>query len=186
MTSLGQNLRKVRTSKNLSLKELSELSGVSIAMLSKIELGEKMPTIRIAKQIAAALSLSLSEFAGEHNHSQVSVIRNNERKIVSDPLSGVESQLLSPSFPSAGLDFIFAKIPPAHCTGIMPPQHHGVEEYIVVNQGKIKIVLNQTECYELNAGDSIHYQANVTREIVNLEQNQESHYYLIILSKNCS
>ena len=44
---VGANLRRLRTKRGLSLEKLSQLSGVSRAMLGQIELGQSAPTINV-------------------------------------------------------------------------------------------------------------------------------------------
>lgn len=54
-------LREVRKGKNLSIKQLSILSGVSTGHISNIENGLKMPTIDILVRLAAALGVKPEE-----------------------------------------------------------------------------------------------------------------------------
>jgi serine/threonine protein kinase len=63
--SLGERLRVFRESADLSLRELSEMSGVSAAMISQIERGETSPTINIAKKVATGLGVTLANLLGE-------------------------------------------------------------------------------------------------------------------------
>ncbi|BDB00642.1 hypothetical protein CBOS2020_07160 [Clostridium botulinum] len=52
---ISANLKKLRTDRNLSLGQLSELSGVSKVMLSQIEKEESNPTINTIWKIANGL-----------------------------------------------------------------------------------------------------------------------------------
>lgn len=54
-------LREVRKGKNLSIKQLSILSGVSTGHISSIENGLKMPTIDVLVRLAAALGVKPEE-----------------------------------------------------------------------------------------------------------------------------
>lgn len=54
-------LREVRKGKNLSIKQLSILSGVSTGHISNIENGLKMPTIDILVRLATALGVKPEE-----------------------------------------------------------------------------------------------------------------------------
>lgn len=54
-------LREVRKGKNLSIKQLSVLSGVSTGHISNIENGLKMPTIDILVRLATALGVKPEE-----------------------------------------------------------------------------------------------------------------------------
>ena len=53
--AFGDRVRTLREEAELTLEQLSKQSGVSRAMLSKVERGEKSPTIGVARRIALAL-----------------------------------------------------------------------------------------------------------------------------------
>jgi transcriptional regulator with XRE-family HTH domain len=57
-SSLGEYLREQRTSARLSLRQLSELAGVSNPYLSQIERGLKRPSAEILQQLAKGLEVS--------------------------------------------------------------------------------------------------------------------------------
>ncbi len=57
-TSLGDYLREQRQSAKLSLRQLSELAGVSNPYLSQIERGLKRPSAEILQQLAKGLEVS--------------------------------------------------------------------------------------------------------------------------------
>ena len=57
-SSLGDYLREQRTSARLSLRQLSELAGVSNPYLSQIERGLKRPSAEILQQLAKGLEVS--------------------------------------------------------------------------------------------------------------------------------
>lgn len=58
MHDLGDYLREQRTAAKLSLRQLSELAGISNPYLSQIERGLKRPSAEILQQIARALEVS--------------------------------------------------------------------------------------------------------------------------------
>ena len=57
-SSLGEYLREQRTTAKLSLRQLSELAGVSNPYLSQIERGLKRPSAEILQQLAKGLEVS--------------------------------------------------------------------------------------------------------------------------------
>lgn len=176
----GQNVRKLRKEKKLSLEELSKRCGVSRSMLSQIEREEKNPTIQVACQIAEGLNTTLSRLLGEQEEKEAWVIRKEERMIYRDERSGFERHLLSPSFPSQGIEFILNIIPPGKESGTFPPHPPGVKEYIVVAEGRLRVELAGGEKkYELEQGDSIFFEADVAHRFINAG-NGECHYYLVI------
>ena len=52
---VGDRVRSLRERTNLTLEQLATRSGVSPAMLSKVERGEKRPTIGLAWRISHAV-----------------------------------------------------------------------------------------------------------------------------------
>lgn len=56
--SLGSEMRQLRRARQMTLKALSEASGVSLSHLSAIERGASQPSIEILGNIAAALSVT--------------------------------------------------------------------------------------------------------------------------------
>ena len=62
---IAANLNKLRTERNLSLGQLSGLSGISKVMLSQIEKGETNPTINTIWKIANGLKVPYTELIDE-------------------------------------------------------------------------------------------------------------------------
>lgn len=61
-SSIGERIRALRAENGLTLDQLAAESGVSRAMISRIERGEASPTASLLARICAALGLSLSGF----------------------------------------------------------------------------------------------------------------------------
>jgi transcriptional regulator with XRE-family HTH domain len=61
MNTLGNNLRRERTTRGWSLRELAARADVSKALLSRIERGEANPSINALFQIGDALGIALSD-----------------------------------------------------------------------------------------------------------------------------
>ena len=61
---LGITLRSLRKKMDLTTKELSELSGVSISFINDIEHGKKIPSPKKAVALVGPLGISLNEFFG--------------------------------------------------------------------------------------------------------------------------
>lgn len=59
--SLGDYLRQQRVAAQLSLRQLSELAGVSNPYLSQIERGLRRPSAQVLQQLAKALRISAEQ-----------------------------------------------------------------------------------------------------------------------------
>ncbi|HEX5699055.1 MAG TPA: helix-turn-helix transcriptional regulator, partial [Rubrobacter sp.] len=71
---LGDRVRELRRRRSLTLEELAERSGVSRAMISKLERGEKNPTLVVAAKVAEGLGVSLSRLLGMEERRSVVVV----------------------------------------------------------------------------------------------------------------
>jgi len=61
-TTLRTWLKNIRTEKNLTQSEIAKMAGVDVTMISKIELGERRPSVEVAKKIAAVLGFDWTRF----------------------------------------------------------------------------------------------------------------------------
>ena len=67
-SEFGQRLRSWRTERDLTLRHVSEVSGISIAYLSDLERGKLInPTLDTLTALAGALAVSLNELLGLEN-----------------------------------------------------------------------------------------------------------------------
>ncbi|SMC17312.1 Helix-turn-helix domain-containing protein [Clostridium acidisoli DSM 12555] len=64
---ISKKLRAFRTEQKLTLKELSEKSGISLSFISDIENDRRTPSIEKLKTLASALGVPASEFLEESN-----------------------------------------------------------------------------------------------------------------------
>lgn len=65
MSDLGENVRAVRSRAGLSQKELAAAVGVSQAMVSQVERGEKSPSLDLFETMARVLGVKASYLLGE-------------------------------------------------------------------------------------------------------------------------
>jgi transcriptional regulator with XRE-family HTH domain len=65
VTELGERLRAAREARGLTLDQLSTSVGVSKAHLSRLETGDRQPSVGILVEVAAALGTRVSALLGE-------------------------------------------------------------------------------------------------------------------------
>src|SRR5215216_6516192 len=102
---LGGRVRELRRGRGLTLDALAELSGVSRAMISKLERGEKNPTLVVAAKLAEGLGVTLSRLAGVEERREVIIVPRERRMVMRDPETGFERQLLSPNAVGLSVEF---------------------------------------------------------------------------------
>ena len=178
---LGSRVKELRKRRGLTLEELAERSGVSRAMISKLERGEKNPTLVVAAKLAEGFGVTLSQLVGMEERREVVVVPREKRMVMRDPETGFERQLLSPSFGGREVEFIRNVVPQGSNSGELPPHRSGVEEYIVVEKGILRTVIGGEE-YLLEEGDALYFEADVSHRFHNAGVGECS-YYLVIVSK---
>lgn len=77
--ALAANIRSARESAGMTVAALAEASGVSRAMISKIERGEAQPTAVLLARLSGALELTLSELIARVEGDAVRVARRAEQ-----------------------------------------------------------------------------------------------------------
>ena len=81
---IGEKIREVRQKKGLTLKKLSEKSGISVSMISKIETAQTCPPISTYANIASALETSLGNLiTNDLQEPDISIVRSTERTVIS-------------------------------------------------------------------------------------------------------
>ena len=180
--NVGTRVKKLRTGQGLTLEALADLSGVSRAMISKLERGEKNPTLVVAAKVAQALRVGLTDLMGvAESRRAVIVIPKSSRMIFRDSETGFERQLLSPAFESRSVEFVRHVIPKGETSGELPPYKTGTEKFLVVEQGRLRIVIEGHD-YVLNAGDSLYFEADTPHRFDNTGKGVCS-YYLVVSSR---
>lgn len=176
---VGSRVKRLRTQAGLTLEEFASQSGVSRAMLSKVERGEKSPTLAIIVRIAKGLNVSMSALMGaEPDPAQVSVIRKANRLAFRDAETGFERHNLSPTHLDNDLEFLLHRIPPGESSGELPPYKVPTEKYLVVHEGQLTVQTGEAN-YVLETGDSFYFDVRDSYRFINAGRTPCA-YYLVI------
>jgi transcriptional regulator with XRE-family HTH domain len=123
--AIARRLRTERAARGWTLDELASRSGVSKAMISKIERGEASPTAALLGRLSGALGLTLSTLLARAEGHGGRLVRAEDQPRWKDPETGYVRRQVSPpsdlpmeltaiglpvgasvSFPAAAYDFI--------------------------------------------------------------------------------
>ena len=161
---IGERLRTLRLKKKMGLVELGKHSGLSPALLSKLERGHLFPTLPTLLRIALVFSVGLEFFfAGARDKPLIAIVRKKERIPLPDrPGPGpVMYRFESLDFAATERRFncYYATFLPGAADKLRAHAHPGVE-FIVVLQGSLGLRV-ETEEYVLNAGDSVYFDSTV-------------------------
>ncbi len=86
--SIAETVRAAREAHGLSAAALADRSGVSRAMIAKVERAEAQPTAALLGRLSAALGLTLSELVARAEQSDRRLARADEQPVWTDPETG--------------------------------------------------------------------------------------------------
>ena len=135
--AVGENIRKIRNSQNLTIEKLAVITGVSKSMLGQIERGEANPTITTVWKIANGFKVPFSALI-ELPEVETGVIDKSQvAKIISDD-ELYECALFFPFDSKQNFEMYMITIRP---TSKAPGEPHpkGTVEYIIVFDGEVII-----------------------------------------------
>jgi transcriptional regulator with XRE-family HTH domain len=175
----GVRVKALREAMGFSLRDLAERSGVSAPMLSQVERGETSPTLAVAEKIAAGLELTLSQLLRLDEGEHVAVSRAAERRRYER--GGHRFEELTPPLPGQRADVSLHTLKAGATTGGPddPPMHEpGSRETAVVLTGVLVLVVDGTR-YELRAGDSVTFDADLPHHFEN-EGREQARFLAVI------
>lgn len=176
--SLGEHLKHLRSSANITLNELSQKSGVSRSTLSRIENGEVSPTAETLGQLASALEMPISQLLLPLEPEFDSCIRSSEQNVWVDAVHGLRRKNVSPPSKRLKIELIECEIGPYQKISYDHPAFSGHEHHLVILSGSLTIIVDGTR-YALCEGDCLRYQLNNTSSF---ETGEQSVRYIIAMA----
>jgi transcriptional regulator with XRE-family HTH domain len=162
--AIGEKIRGLRLKKSLGLVELGRHTGLSAALLSKLERGKLFPTLPTLLRIAMVFSVSLEYFfTDERKQRVVAVVRKGERVRFPERPGTPDVQYYFESLDYAAterkLNAFLADFQELPAEKIRPHQHPGVE-FLYVLSGHLTIKVASDD-YPLEAGDCIYFDSGL-------------------------
>lgn len=172
---VGRNLKAIRKERQLSLEDLSDITGVSASMLGEIERGVTNPTITILWKISNGLKVPLTALIKENSGSvSVAYLQNSN---VSIQGNGYKFFSLFNFDQEKKMEIFYKIFDP--CSVLESTGHSkGMEEYIFVVEGILTIKVNG-EIFKLAKGDAITFNSSVEHSYENNGNEVASAFMLI-------
>ena len=162
--AIGDKIRALRLKKKMGLVELGTHTGLSPALLSKIERGRLFPTLPTLLRIALVFSVGLEFFfAGSREKPLLAIVRKRDRVALPDQAGTRDPayRFESLDYPAAERRFnsYYAEFFPVAADKLRPHAHPGVE-FIYVLRGTLSVHAGEEE-HALGPGDSMFFDATV-------------------------
>lgn len=161
--AIGSKLRRLRLRKSMGLVELSKHTGLSPALLSKLERDVMHPTLPTLLRIAMVFSVGLEYFFNPEPKPVLEIVRKKDRLRFPDSPDARQVAYYFESLdfpvPNRALNAYLAEFEPLKAEQIRPHQHPGIE-LLYVLAGKLELSVGEDQ-HELADGDSVYFDSSV-------------------------
>jgi transcriptional regulator with XRE-family HTH domain len=151
--TIGQELRRLRGLKRLSVRGLAAELGFSPSFISQVENGQASPSIASLERIALALDVGLRDLFPQPKAQASPLIRKSDRSAIVSKWSKARIEALTLPYAPVPIDAILVDLQPSGSSGgklHSTPSHR----FAFVWQGAVILNIGEAE-YKLKAGDAI-------------------------------
>ena len=169
---VGSKIQAIRESKNITIEELSERSGLTLEQISEIETGQTLPSLGPLIKVARALGVRLGTFLDDNDELGPVVTRAADRERESSisfsngatqARKHMEYHPLAKQKAGRHMEPFIVDINPIDNPDFQLSAHEG-EEFIYVMEGEVEVEYGK-EKYLLHKGDSIFYDSIVMHHV---------------------
>ncbi len=154
---IAENLKRLRTQRNLSLGQLSSLCEVSKVMLSQIERGETNPTVNTLWKIANGLKIPYTALMDQPVHD-TAIIKKSEITVQSEDQNHYRLYCYYTNNPHRNFELFQLELD-AGCSYTSIGHSEKSQEYIMVLEGELTLWVND-QSYQLHPNDAIDFVAS--------------------------
>ena len=164
---LGKKIKKIRTSKGMTLKDLSEKTNLSIGFLSLVERGLASTGIMSLQNIAQAFGVDLGYFFSPMKGNQKKrIVRSYDHDAFRIENSKYVYFSLAGDMEDKRIDPMLVVLLPGELREEVAPFCHEGEEFVYVLEGIVTVIVDNNQ-YILYPGDSIQIHSNIDHNWVN-------------------
>lgn len=161
---IGISVNKLRKNAGMTLKELSEKTGLSQGFLSKFERGQTTIAVDSLLQITAALGTSIDQLLAPKEVDEVPKAVNIVHRSYENSVLYMENSFINYQITNGflGMD-VFPKLTvllPTSGSNQNPLFSHTGQEFVFVLEGVLTLQI-ESHTYELYPGDTAHFESNV-------------------------
>jgi transcriptional regulator with XRE-family HTH domain len=181
--SIAVTLQVARRTRNLSAGALADRSGVSRAMIGKIERGAVQPTAALLGRLSGALGMTLSELIGQAEdivNGGGRLARAADQPVWTDPRTGYRRRAVSPG-PGGPVELVEVELPAGARASFPADVHTFFPHQIWVLAGRLDLHEGDT-VHELAAGDCL--QLGVPAPCWYVNPTDAPNHYLVVLARH--
>ena len=177
--TIGNRVRELRTGQALTLDGLATRSGVSRAMISRIERGEASPTAQLLARLCSALGTTLSALFASGTEDASPLSRQAEQRLWRDPESGYLRRSVSPEGVGSPVDIVEVEFPPgARVVFERQAMDRGITQHLWLFSGRLELTMEGGR-HVLEAGDCL-FMGLEQGHIFHNPYDEPAHYAVIL------
>ncbi len=154
---IAENLKRLRTERNFSLGQLSELCAVSKVMLAQIEKGETNPTINTLWKIANGLKVPYTKILEQQEH-EASIVTKAETDSFASDDGHYRIFCYYPNTPARNFELFQLELDSGYSYTSVGHSEKS-EEYVMVVEGELTLTVNN-QSYVLHPDDTMSFVAS--------------------------
>jgi transcriptional regulator with XRE-family HTH domain len=160
LTGVGPRLRALRRERGTTLTQLSETTGISLSTLSRLESGQRKPTLELLLPLAKAHGVQLDELVGAP--------ATGDPRVHLRPFTRFGATLIPLTNQLDGLR-AYKQILPGGAPVVDPEQQvHMGYEWLYVLSGRLRLLLGEHDLV-LTAGEAAEFDTRVPHAMVNAD-----------------
>ncbi len=156
LDGVGERLRATRRQRGGTLAQLSAATGISVSTLSRLESGQRRPTLELLLPIASAWRVQLDELVGAPP--------TGDPRIHPRPVNRHGRTFIPLSQQPGGLQAYKILIPPPTSTRLPPLQTHEGYEWLYLLSGRLRLRLG-TQDLVLTRGEAAEFDTRTPHAI---------------------
>ena len=170
--SIGEQLKSIRITNELTLREAANLTQLAPSTLSKIENEQISPTFAVMQKLAAGLNIELPQLFTKPAIAQATGRRDITLKDQGKYhlTSTYEHELLSTQFSHKKMMPYKCRVHARSFDDFGEWVRHSGEEYLLVLEGEVQLVTEFYEPVNLVEGDSVYYDAMMGHLVISVSE----------------
>ena len=149
---IGQKVKEEREKRGWSLTELADNSGVSRAMIHKIEHGESSPTAVLLARLSGSFDMTISQLLAQTEVQTGTLVRHENQPVWQDPETGYLRRHVSPG--EMPVDLVSVELPANTAVPMPAISYVSRRQLIWVIEGTLTFEAGSST-YEMTAGDCL-------------------------------
>ncbi len=178
---IGNRLKALRIKAGLSLNGLAARSGVSRAMIARIERAESSATAVLLGKLCAALDVTLSAVVGLSDRPPERLTRLADQPTWRDPETGYRRRHASAQNAASGIEIIVVDLPPGARVPYSPWGRRAYTQQLLMLEGGITVHIDLKH-FDLASGDCFDF--DVMRAVAFENPHDVAARYIVIVRHN--